>query len=249
LEGSAVGLRLLEWGEERSRQALERVPDGLQVVMQTTAYKQHEPSHRRLREYGMTQVRHYWTMMIDLDGPPPPAEWPEGISLRTLRDDADLEAVIRTVQEAFQDHWGYVHSSVEEEMETWRHIIKNDQRFDSSLWWMAIDGDEVAGISLCWPSRNGDESVGWVGTLGVRRPWRKRGLGLALLRHSFGEFYRRGKARVGLGVDSTNLTGATRLYEKAGMRVIEQSDLYQKVLRNGQDLSAQGPEGDVSPLP
>jgi ribosomal protein S18 acetylase RimI-like enzyme len=81
--------------------------------------------------------------------------------------------------------------------------------------------------------------MGWVGSLGVLRPWRKRGLGLALLRHSFNEFYRRGKRKVGLGVDAQNLTGALRLYENAGMHVHKAFDQYEKELRPGQELSVQ----------
>ena len=81
--------------------------------------------------------------------------------------------------------------------------------------------------------------IGWIGTLGVRRPWRKRGLGLALLRHAFNEFYRRGKHKVGLGVDAQNLTGALRLYESAGMHVDQASDRYEKELRPGTEISVQ----------
>ena len=81
--------------------------------------------------------------------------------------------------------------------------------------------------------------MGWVNSLGVRRPWRRRGLALALLRHAFGVFYRRGKTKVGLGVDATSLTGATRLYEKAGMHVQRKSVTYEKVLREGRDLTTQ----------
>jgi ribosomal protein S18 acetylase RimI-like enzyme len=102
-----------------------------------------------------------------------------------------------------------------------------------------MDGDEVAGISLCPPHSIDDSEVGWVGTLGVRRPWRKRGLGLALLRHSFNEFYRRGKRKVGLGVDAENLTGALRLYENAGMHVEQAFDQYEKELRPGREISVQ----------
>jgi mycothiol synthase len=80
-----------------------------------------------------------------------------------------------------------------------------------------------------------------VGTLGVRRPWRRRGVALALLQHSFGEFYRRGLRKAGLGVDASSLTGATRLYRKAGMRSdpAYQYDLYEKELRPGEDLLTQ----------
>jgi GNAT superfamily N-acetyltransferase len=78
--------------------------------------------------------------------------------------------------------------------------------------------------------------VNW---LGVRRPWRRRGLALALLHHTFGECYRRGLQKVALGVDASSLTGATRLYEKAGMHVFRQWNTYQKELRAGKDLTTQ----------
>jgi mycothiol synthase len=40
-------------------------------------------------------------------------------------------------------------------------------------------------------------------------------------------------------VDATSLTGATRLYEKAGMWVYRQWDTYEKELRPGRDLMTQ----------
>jgi ribosomal protein S18 acetylase RimI-like enzyme len=83
---------------------------------------------------------------------------------------------------------------------------------------------------------------GWVDDLGVRRAWRRRGLALALLQHSFREFYKRGTRKVGLGVDASSLTGATRLYEKAGMHVARQFNSYFKVLRDGEELMTQSLE-------
>ena len=74
--------------------------------------------------------------------------------------------------------------------------------------------------------------------VGVRRPWRGRGLGLALLRHAFGEFFRRGIGRVELSVDAESLTGAPRLYHRAGMRVLQTYILHEKELRPGNDLTA-----------
>ena len=52
----------------------------------------------------------------------------------------------------------------------------------------------------------------------MRRPWRGRGLGRALLREAFAELRRRGLPRAYLGVDSENPTGAMGLYESVGMR-------------------------------
>jgi ribosomal protein S18 acetylase RimI-like enzyme len=73
--------------------------------------------------------------------------------------------------------------------------------------------------------------MGFVNTLGVRAPWRRRGLGLALLHAAFGRFWEQGEHRVALGVDAENPTEAKRLYERAGMRAVWRADVYEKVLR------------------
>ena len=99
--------------------------------------------------------------------------------------------------------------------------------------------DEIAGFCLCRKEAYEDPDMGYVNILGVRRPWRRRGLGMALLQHAFAEFYRRGQQRAGLGVDAGSLTGATRLYERAGMHVARQFDTYEKMLRPGEDISTE----------
>ncbi|MDX1615767.1 MAG: GNAT family N-acetyltransferase, partial [Candidatus Promineifilaceae bacterium] len=116
-------------------------------------------------------------------------------------------------------------------------FIERDDAFDPTLWHLAIDDDQIAGVSLCRPSSHQDPAMGWISTLGVRRPWRRQGLGLALLRQSFLEFHKRATVKVGLDVDSQSLTGATRLYRKAGMRELRRYDLYAKELRPGKIIS------------
>jgi mycothiol synthase len=66
-------------------------------------------------------------------------------------------------------------------------------------------------------------------------------LGLALLQHSFGEFYKRGTPVISLGVDAANPTGATRLYQKAGMHVAAEYVSYEKELRPGLELEFDSP--------
>lgn len=90
---------------------------------------------------------------------------------------------------------------------------------------------EIAGYSLC-RYRMGN---GWVDALGVRRPWRKLGLGEALLLHSFAEFHQRGTQTIGLIVDSQNPSGATRLYQKVGMHANAEFVYYEKELRPGRE--------------
>ena len=50
----------------------------------------------------------------------------------------------------------------------------------------------------------------------VRRPWRGRGIGRALLLQECAELRRRGVAHAYFAVDAANPTGALRLFESVG---------------------------------
>ena len=114
-----------------------------------------------------------------------------------------------------------------------------DPGYDPRFWFVAMDGDQMAGICICRRVDAEDPECGWVNALGVRRDWRKRGVGYALLKQSFAAFYADGRKRAGLGVDSQNLTGALRLYERAGMHVQRQFDQYEKEFRPGKELAVE----------
>jgi ribosomal protein S18 acetylase RimI-like enzyme len=113
----------------------------------------------------------------------------------------------------------------------WHASLMEREGFDPRLWFLALDGEDIVGACLS-RLQNGQ---GWVNQLAVRRPWRKRGLGLALLRQALQEFTKRQIHRVGLSVDASNPTGATRLYEKAGMSVVHQYILFEKELSQGNE--------------
>ena len=173
------------------------------------------------RGYGV--ARHSFRMEADLSSEPAAPAWPDGIVVRRFRPGDDDRRVYEVQEETFADQYDHEPLSYEE----WRHW-NFDDTFDPELWFLAEDGDELAGVLLARPSRAGDETLGWVSVLGVRRPWRRRGLGRALLLHGFRELRARGKTRAGLGVDGSNPTGAVRLYEQAGMRVVRRYDHWEK---------------------
>jgi ribosomal protein S18 acetylase RimI-like enzyme len=129
-------------------------------------------------------------------------------------------------QDAFQDHWGFE----PQPYERWARWFLESERFDRSLNFVVLQRREIAGVCLCSRHWSGDPTYGWVGVLGIRPAWRRRGLGLALLLHAFAEFRRRGCERVGLGVDAGSTTGALELYERAGMRVERRNDTFEKFL-------------------
>jgi ribosomal protein S18 acetylase RimI-like enzyme len=167
-------------------------------------------------------------MEIEFSDEPPAATWPLGITLRRGDADQDLQAFYETTEEAMADHWGHVAISFEE----WRERSEMTS-FDPSLWFLVLDDGEPAAAALCSIS----EGVGWIDTLVVRRPWRRRGFGFALLTHAFHELYTRGIRRVVLVVDTESPTGATKLYERAGMRIGQQYAGYSKELRAGIELA------------
>jgi ribosomal protein S18 acetylase RimI-like enzyme len=127
------------------------------------------------------------------------------------------------VSEAFSQHWGYV----TEPFEDWWPSFAGRSDFDEGLVLIAEEaGGEVVGALT---GQKGD-GYGWVRDLGVVGRVRGRGIGAALLEHSFALFAARGYPKVILNVDAHNETGATRLYERVGMRQMRQFDCYEKEL-------------------
>jgi ribosomal protein S18 acetylase RimI-like enzyme len=162
-------------------------------------------------------------MQIALDQPIDVPPLPAGLELRPFDRERDAEAVYEAQQESFADHRGFERRSFED----WAHYILNPVEIDLSLWLIAWDGDQIAGICI----NRSQQETAWVSILGVRRGWRKRGLGLALLKNSFALFQARGYQNVELGVDASSPTNAVALYERAGMHIHKHRLWYSKMLR------------------
>ncbi len=238
-EGQGIGTYLLLWAEARARKALTEVPAELRVAPHVGTYQQAVAAKQLFADMGYYYIRGSYNMRIDMDAAPIKPEWPAGINLRIYSPETDLEAVYRAVDDSFRDHYGHVDTPFEEGLQRFKHFMTDYEGFDPTLWFLAMAGEQVAGICLCRERSYDDPNVGYINTLGVLRPWRKRGIGLALLRHAFCELYRRGKSAASLGVDAQNLTGALRLYENAGMHVHQAFDRYEKEFRPGKEISVQ----------
>jgi mycothiol synthase len=237
-EGMGIGSWMLHWAEQRALRALPDVPAEARFAPRVGTFREAEKPRKLFDDFGYHYVRSFYHMSIELDPPLPEPKFPQGITLRTFNRETDVEAIYRADQDAFRDHFGFVEEPLEDGLRRFQHHWLNED-MDPSLLFLAMDGSKIAGFNLCRMHADNDPQMGWVGSLGVLRPWRKRGIGLALLRHSFNEFYRRGKRKVGLGVDAQNLTGALRLYESAGMHVQQAFDQYEKELRPGREFSVE----------
>jgi GNAT superfamily N-acetyltransferase len=219
--GRGLGTLLLRWAEKRARERVAEMRTSGPVVLRGNTAAVDQNASAMFMAEGFTLVRQFWRMEIEMTSPPDQPAWPAGITVRTMQLGRDARVVHATIEEAFADHWGHVPRSFAD----WEQTVLQSDGFDPALTFIADDDNEVAGVAV---GRYRD--IAWVWQLAVRSAWRKRGLGLALLLHSFNAFYERGNRAVGLGVDSQSLTGATRLYEKAGMRVTRRYDTYEKVM-------------------
>ncbi len=240
-EGRSIGTYLGQWAEERALQAVPKAPEGVRVALRQFVPEADIRAGALLDQLGYQVVRHFFEMVIEMDAPPPEPCVPEVIVIRPFVCETEDRALVHTIRDAFKDHWGHVESPFEEDYAEWVHWM-DDPSFDQSLWFVVVASDEIVGCSICYDVTGEGPNVGTVETLGVRRPWRRRGIALALLHHSFGELYRRGRNTVTLGVDAKSLTGALHLYEKAGMHVRHQYDCYEKELRPGENVATRGLE-------
>ena len=69
---------------------------------------------------------------------------------------------------------------------------------------------------------------GWLDSVFVRRAWRRRGLGAAIVARALVRLREAGMSEAMLGVDSDNPSGALALYERAGFEVVRRSAAYRK---------------------
>ncbi len=230
---------LMQWGEARALRVIPRCPATARIAYHSGTLAGYEYGENLLREMGYQNIRYWLRMVIDMDEAPPEATLAEGYSIRTVRFPDELEKMAQAVDDAFKDHWGHVDRPLEQMVERWQHRIESDEKFDDTLFFIAVDDatGDFAGMSLCRIEEWGRPEAAYVATLGVLRDHRKRGLAQALLYHTFGEFWRRGRKTVSLHVDATSLTGATKLYEKVGMYADDRWGTWEKLLRDGTELA------------
>lgn len=219
-----IGTHLLCLASARVQERSAHLPGDTQVTMRSFCLIKpiNEAEAYLFKRQGYQVVRHFWDMDRELLFVPPAPDWPDGITVRSFISGQDERPLFEAYTQIFQDHWGYEAQT----FEAWSHENLSLDAFDPTLGFLVCHHKSIVGFALC---REFGE-MGIIDELGVRRNWRKHGLGQALLFHSFGEFVRRGKRKAHLSVDAESLTGATRLYERAGMHVTIHHDLYQKVL-------------------
>jgi len=228
---------LLDWISRRAEESLRRIPPGKQVVLSHRALAKDRLRQDLLSLHGYRVVNHSIRMRLACPAPTRAEEprTPAGISIRPCNRSRDLPAVSAVVQETFREHHGFVERTTEEDVDRYERWLNDDPNIDMGVWHLACAADEVIGVCLGSSSYSGNSEQAYIFTLGVKEAWRGKGVGHALLAHAIEVFSARGCTVVDLDVDTANVTGALRLYERAGMRTRWQVDEYEKELRARSD--------------
>src|SRR5262249_12096730 len=133
----------------------------------------HDDASIRLFEHvQMTPVRYFFEMILPIADLKPVA-MPDGFRVVPYTDDL-VERLYRADDESFSEHWGYE----QQPYDRWRTSAVDSELFRPDHTRIAFDGDEIAAYVLCYDDGAGNHYIGKVGT---RRPWRKRGLASALM--------------------------------------------------------------------
>jgi mycothiol synthase len=224
-----VGFQLLTILEEKALQ------QKVETIEFFTRISENNKTLLKLFEaHGYKTNLSFLIMELDLPRNLEAPQWPESVCVRTFISNQDEQATYLADEEASKDK-GY-HQPLDFEGWVKRMRLKSEN-FDPNLWFLAYDerSAETAGVALNF--YHPESKVGWIDHLSVRRHWRKKGIGKALLLHSLHGFYQRGIRRIKLSVDSKSLTNAPRLYESVGMKTVQQYHIYTKNVVRGLGLA------------
>jgi ribosomal protein S18 acetylase RimI-like enzyme len=215
-----VAAALLERMESRVREMAREQGIAEPPAIVLTASSLDERKRDALLARGYQRGRTFFHMERGLDATFEAQRWPAGTEVAVFRPGVDDAEVHDTVNDAFAEHYRWMREPLEE----WRALRHNE--FAPELTFIVRREGRAVAASVNYRSRND----GYIGMLGVRRAWRRRGLATALLLHSFAAFQRAGVTRALLGVDSENADDAVRIYEAVGMRVTRRNEFYSRVL-------------------
>lgn len=179
---------------------------------------------------GFAIVRRFYVMSVRLSEAMVDADPPPGVLFRAFRRD-DLEPLVEANNAIFSDHWGSAPHSVE----SWQRDMIERRPHDPALWIVASmpereGASQLVAECLSHASREGGPQDAWVSLVGVRREWRGRGLGRAVLAHGLRTLREAGFETASLHVDADNASAA-HLYRSLGMDITRTRLHFEKAVR------------------
>jgi mycothiol synthase len=163
-----------------------------------------------------------WSMRIENDVEVPPASFPSTVVRRPYRHD-DIPRLTDLINTIFRDHPTPLTVTIEQLTFTHTNPAFNPE----SLYLLANaeSPDELVGFCRVGFDPSDEDVKGWIPLIGIRREWRRHGLGSQLLRWGISYARKQGAAAVYLAVESEN-ERALGVYESTGFRRVEEWPRY-----------------------
>lgn len=207
--GLGIGRDLLGWQIKRAGELYKELAPEVEWILEDGALVGHEAAERLLTRYGFEVARYFMDMHADLAAiESRPSEAPDGLRVTTYTPELK-ERLYEAHMEAFSDHWGFQRRLPEK----WEQLTVLNEAFRPELSRVVFDGDELAAYVLGYDGQPGELYIGQVGT---RRSWRRRGLASLMLADVMVAAREAGLTDARLGVDSDSPTGAVGVYERVG---------------------------------
>jgi mycothiol synthase len=233
--GQGLGTRLVEWVVDRCRVVQLREPPLVETRVRILGFLRNAGQVRLLEDHGFSQVSWSAVMRLALPTDDPPPVWPPGLSVRTY-DRAWSAATMDAHNAAFAEHDGFMPWSAE----MWEQWVDGTKNARPELSWVVVDDADPATVVAYLQTNEFEANAAargrreaYLAKLGVRREYRGRGLGSALLAQASREYAAHGFEEASLDVDTNNATGAFGLYERAGYRVESRTANFERVIPPG----------------
>jgi mycothiol synthase len=218
-----LGEFILKRCELRATEIARKTHSAETIYAKTYVTAVNQRDQRSAERLGYQHIKYQFQMQAELDARPGLPVWPENVSVRTVITGQDDRSLHQLVQAAFEKP-----DRTPQPFDDWQATMMREDIFDPNLWFLAVAGDTVIGAALCFTY----PGLGWVRQLAVAEERRGKGIGRALLKHAFGQFWDRGYRKVGLVVASDN-QNAYKFYVHSGMRLLRQYMEFQKEIWPG----------------
>ena len=236
VRGKGIEQEIIKWSEQRIREVA--LDTSTSVKLRSDSRDTQTERMALLESCGFTPNRYFLRMERPLTEPFPKPELPRGFTLESplsqrfsgeIGQRHFLEAWVEMFNQTFIDHWNHHDLTVEQLKHETSHP---HYRQDLDLVAISANDSTFAAFCSCFinPEKNQGKGTkeGWIGILGTRRGFRKRGLGKAMLLSGMQRLRDVGMDKALLGVDAENLSGANRLYESVGFRKVHANIVYGK---------------------
>ncbi|MCD8490195.1 MAG: GNAT family N-acetyltransferase [Desertifilum sp.] len=218
----------IAWAEKRLREVA--ISRHVQVNLRVSLRSTQQDLQAILQSCGLRCDRYFYRMARSLLLPIPQPQLPQGFTLRAVRGESEIEAWVDLFNDSFIDHWNHHPLTVER----WQPELRS-LHYRPELDLVAVaDSGTLAAFCHCtiYPEHNQAKGrkEGWIGELGTRRGFRRRGLGRAMLLAGMHQLKAVGMDTALLGVDTTNPSGALKLYESVGFSQVLTHHIFVKAL-------------------